>query len=50
MNYMSKKKTKSTGSLPEKQNVAYRDYRGRDNSISKTREPKAPDGVAGDWR
>lgn len=45
-----KHKKKNTGSLPEHQNVPYRDYRGRDNSVNKTHEPKAPDGVAGDWR
>ena len=38
-----KHKKKNTGSLPEHQNVPHRDYR-------KTHEPKAPDGVAGDWR
>lgn len=47
---MAKRKKRNTGSLPERENVACRDYRGRDNSMNKTREPKAPDGVAGDWR
>ena len=43
-------KKKNTGSLPEHQNVPERDDRGRDNSVNETHEPKAPDGVAGDWR
>ncbi len=50
VNKMKHNKKKNTGSLPEHQNVPYRDYRGRDNSVNKTHEPKAPDGVAGDWR
>ena len=46
----SAKMSKNTGALPEHQEVPYREYRGRDNSVNKTHEPKAPDGVAGDWR
>ena len=45
-----KHKKKNTGSLPEHQSGPYRDYRGRDKSVNKAHEPKAPDGVAGDWR
>lgn len=47
---MEKKKQKNTGSLPESENIAYCDYRGKEHAIKGKPEPKAPDGIAGDWK
>lgn len=47
---MADKKKKNSGSLPENENIAYRDYRGKEHAIKGKGEPKAPDGVAGDWK
>lgn len=52
---MSKKKNaknaaKERGSLPERENVAYRDYRGKEREKDNKRDdPLAPDGISGYW-
>ena len=45
---MKKKRDKDNGSLNEAQNIAPRDYRGSKATVKKN-EPKAPDGISGDW-
>ncbi len=44
----SKKKAKRS-SPPSGENVAPRDFRGRDGEINKPGCAKAPDGISGDW-
>ena len=47
---MADKKKKNDGSLPEGENLAGHDYRAKEHSIKNEREPKAPDGISGDWQ
>ena len=42
------KKSKKHGSLPSDENVAPRDFRGRDGSVRSEHGAKAPDGISGD--
>ena len=42
------KKRKDKGSLNNEQAVAPQDHRGKQRSV-KQPEPKAPDGISGDW-
>lgn len=43
------KKVKKHGGEPSGENVAPRDFRGRDAEVRDARRPKAPDGISGDW-
>ena len=43
-----KKRKKNTGTLNDAQSMAPFDERGEKRSV-KQKEPKAPDGVSGDW-
>ena len=43
-----KNKKNNNGSLSERNNVAERDRRGAEHAVDEN-EPKAPDGISGDW-
>lgn len=43
------KKSKEHGDLPSGENVASRDYRGREGHVKNERRAYAPDGISGDW-
>lgn len=43
------KKSRKHGDLPSGENVAVRDYRGREGHVRDERRVKAPDGISGDW-
>lgn len=48
MEKKKKNKTDLNGSLGKRNNIAERDRRGAEHAIDEN-EPKAPDGISGDW-